>query len=64
MEIVFFEQFLTYAVTGRQIYYIPVQAQIINDMNNGSLDSYLVNSQMATNKVRVKRKKILSTASL
>ena len=40
-----------------------VRAQIINHMN-GSLDSYLVNGQMARNKVRVKCIEILSAASL
>ena len=37
--------------------------QIINHMNS-SLDSYLVNSQMARNKFRVKGIEILSTVSL
>ena len=36
---------------------------IINHMNS-SLDSYLVNGQMARNKVRVKGIEILSVASL
>ena len=56
-------QALSYAVTGRQIYYTRVRAQIINHMNS-SLDSYLVNGQMARNKVRVKGIEILSAASL
>ena len=45
MEIVFFEA-LSYAVIGRQIYYTRVRAQVINHMNS-SLDSYVVNGQMA-----------------
>ena len=40
-----------------------VRAQIINHMN-GSLDSYLVNGQMARNKVWVKCIEMLSAASL
>ena len=40
-----------------------MRAQIINHMNS-SLDSYLVNGQMARNKVRVKGIEILSAASL
>ena len=51
------------AVTGRQIYYTRVRAQIINHMSS-SLDSYLVNGQMPRNKVRVKGIEILSAASL
>ena len=39
-----------------------MRAQIINRMNS-SLDSYLVNGQMARNKVRVKGIEILSAAS-
>ena len=38
-----------------------MRAQIINHMNS---DSYLVNGQMARNKVRVKGIEILSAASL
>ena len=49
--------------TVREIYYTRVRAQIINNMNS-SLDSYLVNGQMARNKVRVKSIQILSAASL
>ena len=66
---------LSYAITGRQIYYTRVRAQIINHMRhienfllpidiNSSLDSYLANVQMDRNKVRVKGIKILSPASL
>ena len=62
MEIVFFLA-LSYAVTGRQIYYTQVRAQIINHMNS-LLDSYLVNGQMAREKVRVKDIEISSAASL
>ena len=62
MEIVFFLA-LSYAVTGRQIYYTQVRAQIINHMNSSS-DSYLVIGQMAREKVRVKGIEILSAASL
>ena len=40
-----------------------MRARIINHVNS-SLDSYLVNGQMATNKVRVKGIEILSAASL
>ena len=54
---------LSYAVTGRQIYYTRVRAQIINHINS-SLDSYLVNGQMARKKVTVKGIEILSAASL
>ena len=54
---------LSYAVTGRQIYYTRVRAQIINHMNSSS-DSYLVIGQMAREKVRVKGIDILSAASL
>ena len=54
---------LSYAVTARQIYYTRVRAQIINHMNS-SLDSYLVNGQMARKKVKVKGVEILSAASL
>ena len=43
----------SYAVTGKQIYYTRNRAQIINHMNS-SLDSCLVNGQMARNEVRVK----------
>ena len=50
-------------MTGRQIYYARVRAQIINHMNS-SLHSYLVDGQMARNKVRVKGIEILSAASL
>ena len=63
MEIVFFEHYLNYAVTGRQIYYTRVRAQIINHMNS-SLDSYLVSGQMARNEVMAKGIEILSAASL
>ena len=38
---------------SKEIYYTPVTSRIINHMNS-SLDNYLVNSQMARNKVRVK----------
>ena len=38
---------------SKQIYYTRVRVQIINHMNS-SLDNYLVNGQMARNKVRVK----------
>ena len=55
-------QALSYAVTGRQIYYTRVRVQIINYMNS-SLDSYLV-SEMARNRVRVKGIEILTAASL
>ena len=55
-------QALSYAVTVRQIHYTRVRAQIINHMNS-SLDSYLVNGQMAKNKVRVKCIEILSAES-
>ena len=61
MEVVFFEHF--YALTGRQIYYTRVRAQIINLMNSSS-DSYLVIGQMAREKVRVKGIEISSAASL
>ena len=54
---------LFYAVTGRQIYYTQVRAQIINHINN-SLDSYLVRGQMARNIVRVKGIEILSASPL
>ena len=65
---------LSYAVTGREIYYTRVRAQIINHMMrhienfllsniNSSLDSYLANGQMARNKVRVKGIEILSPTS-
>ena len=54
---------LSYAVTGRQIYYTRVRAQIINHMDSLS-NSYLVIGQMAGEKVRVKGKEILSAASL
>ena len=40
-----------------------MRAQIINHVNS-SFDSYLVNGQMARNKVRVKGLEILSAASL
>ena len=50
---------LCYAVTGRQVCYTRVRAQIKNHMNS-SLVSYLVNGQMARNKVRVKGTEILS----
>ena len=40
-----------------------MRAQIINHMNS-SLDNYLVNGQMASNKVRVKGIEILSAPSL
>ena len=53
---------LSYAATGRQIYYTRVRAQIINHMSS-SLDSYLVNGQMTRNKVRVKGIEILSATS-
>ena len=56
-------QALSYAVTGRQIYYTRVRAQIINHMNSSS-DSYLVIGQMAREKVRVKGIEMLSAASL
>ena len=52
-----------HAVTGSQIYYTRVRAQVINHMNS-SLDSYLVNGQVARNKVRVKGIEILNAASL
>ena len=67
---------LSYAVTGRQIYYTRVGAQIINHMRhienfllpniNSSLDSYLANDQMFRNKVRVRVRgiEILRPASL
>ena len=54
---------LSYAVTGRQTYYTQVRAQIINHMNS-SLDSYLVNGQMARKKVTVRGIEILSASSL
>ena len=54
---------LSYAVTGRQIYYTQVRGQIINHMNS-SLDSYLVRVQMARNIIRVKGIEILSASSL
>ena len=54
---------LSYAVTGGQIYYTRVRAQIINHMNS-SLDSYLVSGQMARNIVRVRGIEILSASSL
>ena len=54
---------LSCAVTGRQIYYTRVKAQIINHMNS-SLDSYLFSGQMARNIVRVKGIEILSASSL
>ena len=54
---------LSCAVTGRQIYYTQVRAQIINHMNS-SLDSYLVSGQMARKKVRVKGIETLSASSL
>ena len=54
---------ISYAVTGRQIYYTQVRAQIINHMNS-SLDSYLVSGQMARNIVRVKGIEIVSASSL
>ena len=54
---------LSYAVTGRQIYYTQVRAQIINHMNS-SLHSYLVNGQMARRKVTVRGIEILSAAPL
>ena len=63
MEIVFLEHYLTLMVTGRQIYYTRVRAQIINHMNSLS-DSYLVIGQMAREKARVKGIEILSAASL
>ena len=53
---------LSYAITGRQICYTRVRAQIINHMSS-SLDSYLVNGQMTRNKVRVKGIEILSATS-
>ena len=43
-------QALSYPITGRQIYYTRVRAQIINHMNS-SLDSYLVSGQPARNKL-------------
>ena len=65
---------LSYAVTGRQIYYTRVGAQIINHMRhienfllpniNSSFDSYLANDQMVRNKVRVRDRGIESPASL
>ena len=67
---------LSDAVTGRQIYYTRVRAQIINHMRhienfllpniNSSLDSYLANDQMFRNKVRVRVRgiEILRPASL
>ena len=66
---------LPYAVSGRQVYYTRVRAQIINHMRhiescllllniNSSLDSYLANGQTARNKVRVKGIEILRAASL
>ena len=54
---------LSYAVTGGQIDYTRVRAQIINHMNS-SLDSYLVSGQMTRNIVRVKGIEILSASSL
>ena len=54
---------LSYAVTGRQTYYTQVRAQINNHMNS-SLDSYLVNGQMARKKVTLRGIEILSAASL
>ena len=54
---------LSCAVTGRQIYYTQVRAQIINHMNS-SLDSYLVSGQMARKIVRVKGIETLSASSL
>ena len=54
---------LSYAVTGRQIYYTQVRAQIINHMNS-SLDSYLVNGHIARKNVTVRGIEILSAASL
>ena len=48
---------LSYAVTGRQIYYTRMRAQIINHMNS-SLESYLVSSQMARNIVGKRHRKI------
>ena len=56
-------QALSYAVTVRQICYTRVIAQIINQLDS-PLHSYLVNGQIARNKVRVKGIEILSTASL
>ena len=50
-------------MTGRQIYYPRVRAQVINHMNS-SVESYLVNGQMARKKARVKCIEILSAASL
>ena len=56
----------------KQIYYTGVRAQIINHMRhienflpniNCLLDSYLANSHIARNKVRVKGTEILSPAS-
>ena len=54
---------LSYTVTGRQLYYTRVRAQILTQMNSSS-DSYLVIGQMAREKVRVKGIEILSAASL
>ena len=54
---------LSYAVTGGQIDYTRVRAQIINHMNS-SLDSYLVSGQMTRNIVRVKGIEILSASPL
>ena len=44
-------------------YYTRVRAQIINHMNS-SLASYLINCQMARNKVRVKGIEIIRAAPL
>ena len=65
---------LSFAVTGRQIFYTRVRAQIINHMRhiknfllshiNSSLDSILTNSKMARNKVRGKGIEILNASSL
>ena len=54
---------LSYAVTGGQIDYTRVRAQIINHMNS-SLDSYLVSGQMTRKKITVRGIEILSASSL
>ena len=56
-------QALSYAVTVRQIYYTRVRAKIINHIES-SLHIYLVNGQIARNKVRAKGIEILNAASL
>ena len=56
---------VSYAVTGRQIYYTWGRAQIVNHMNSSfKLDHYFINCQLARNKVWVRHRNIKCRFSL